>query len=645
MTPDLLTAVDEPITFCRYGRWLLRRQLRAFAQEIAAVRSAEGPEAVHRMRVASRRIRAALPLFSGCFGRSRVDGWRRSFRAITRALGEARDLDVQIEFIQEYRDRYFPGEKGQEFLGRIGYCYADLRGRSKTGPALHAGRLYPRIKTLVRYLATPERKDPISRDPVPGGGQPEKRGQGIACLLLRLHQKRALAQRSIEDAVIKIGDSGIIEEIHQHLYDVAEGKPGDRTRVDRKVYLKALSAIISKMHDLLVLEPFLADPADKARHHEFRILVKRLRYTLEAFGQLYADRLKEYVTCLKEIQDILGEIHDCDVWMEMLPRFLEEEKGRIEEFFGENSFFNEIEPDITELLSFVTKRRNDLFEAMTVQWNTLVRDRVFERLVASLESYAGIPLIDASLWHETRTSGEAPPQKNMYAVIGTLKADTAYLDKFEERVREHGATCNLLSGCLTLPGGPTAPRYERVREGPYISVACRKVQKIAADEDILDDRRERTGKSRVRSPKRWARLHPSDQQYLASLPPMLRIRDGSRVIRVIGDRILKKSQVESLLLSDTGLGVLTRLFPADVLIFGDMGTWHTGTAGSSLVIQAGNSGPGSGKHPSGFCMLRITPPSVDFVPVETPGVAFERTGSKENTTETSGSPGETADLK
>lgn len=645
MAPDPFTGVDEPITFCRYGRWLLRRQLRAFAQEISAVRSADDPEAVHRMRVASRRMRAALPLFSDCFGTSRVDGWRHSFRAITRALGEARDLDVQIGFVEEYRDRYFPGEKGQEFLGRIGYCYADLRGRSKTGPALHSGRLFPKIKTLVNYLANPSLKAPLSQAPVSGGGQPENKGQGIACLLLRLHQKRALAQRSIEDAVIKIVESGVIEEIQQHLYDVAQGKPNDRTRVDRKVYLWALSAIIGKIHDLLLMEPFLAFPDEKARHHEFRILVKRLRYTLEAFGQLYADRLKEYVNCLKEIQDILGEIHDCDVWMEMLPRFLEEEKGRIEVFFGEDTFFKEIEPDITELLSFVTKRRKDLFDAMTTRWNTMVRERVFERLIASLESYAGIPLIDAETWHQARASGEGPSQKKGYAVIGSLKADTAYLDLLEGRAREHGATCNLVAGCLTLPGGPELPRYGRVRDGPYISAACRRVQKISGDADSHDDRKDRPGKTRQHSVKRWARLHPSDQQFFMSLPPMLRIRDGSRLIRIISDRILKKRQVEALLATETGLGVITRLFAADVLIFGEMGTWHTGTAGSTLVIRAGDSGPGSGRHPSGFCILRLNPPSVDFVPIEVPAVPVERAGSQEEKTETSGPPGDTADLQ
>jgi CHAD domain-containing protein len=56
-------------------------------------------ERVHDMRVATRRLRAALEIFEACFPPKR---WRRALKrvkALADALGERRDRDVAIEFL------------------------------------------------------------------------------------------------------------------------------------------------------------------------------------------------------------------------------------------------------------------------------------------------------------------------------------------------------------------------------------------------------------------------------------------------------------------------------------------------------------------------------------------------------------------
>ncbi len=50
-----------------------------------------------------------------------------------------------------------------------------------------------------------------------------------------------------------------------------------------------------------------------------RIGAKHLRYTLEIFEELYGSRIKPYIEEMKNIQDQLGNIHDLDVWIEMIP--------------------------------------------------------------------------------------------------------------------------------------------------------------------------------------------------------------------------------------------------------------------------------------------------------------------------------------
>ncbi|MDP3565474.1 MAG: CHAD domain-containing protein, partial [Methanoregula sp.] len=96
----------EPVrAACYFGNARLLPLLEAFAKETEGVRAAEDIEYIHRMRVASRRLRAALPLFATCFPVKNYNRWSEEIRNITRALGEARDTDVQIAYLTKYQKR------------------------------------------------------------------------------------------------------------------------------------------------------------------------------------------------------------------------------------------------------------------------------------------------------------------------------------------------------------------------------------------------------------------------------------------------------------------------------------------------------------------------------------------------------------
>ena len=73
--------------------FLIRRRLRALAHALPAAHGGDAA-AVHQARVATRRLREALPLvLRGARGR-RI---RRQVRRLTRALGPVRELDVALE--------------------------------------------------------------------------------------------------------------------------------------------------------------------------------------------------------------------------------------------------------------------------------------------------------------------------------------------------------------------------------------------------------------------------------------------------------------------------------------------------------------------------------------------------------------------
>jgi CHAD domain-containing protein len=60
-------------------------------------------EPLHDMRVATRRLRAALEVFKPCFPRKRHRSALKRVKALADALGERRDRDVSIEFLEAFR--------------------------------------------------------------------------------------------------------------------------------------------------------------------------------------------------------------------------------------------------------------------------------------------------------------------------------------------------------------------------------------------------------------------------------------------------------------------------------------------------------------------------------------------------------------
>ena len=99
--------VDESI--CVFGSGAILRHTGAMRAEMAGVREAKDIEYVHRMRVASRRLRTALAIFPRCLPSKKLNNWQKEIRAITKALGAARDTDVQLELLERiYRGAPLP---------------------------------------------------------------------------------------------------------------------------------------------------------------------------------------------------------------------------------------------------------------------------------------------------------------------------------------------------------------------------------------------------------------------------------------------------------------------------------------------------------------------------------------------------------
>ena len=88
-----------------YCKKIISLYLKHFLKGRKEVLDSSDIEFVHRMRVASRRLRAALSVFESILPTKMVKIWKGEIGKIGRVLGIARQLDVQIKFLDATKKR------------------------------------------------------------------------------------------------------------------------------------------------------------------------------------------------------------------------------------------------------------------------------------------------------------------------------------------------------------------------------------------------------------------------------------------------------------------------------------------------------------------------------------------------------------
>jgi CHAD domain-containing protein len=121
---------------------------RELAQHSAGVLDVGDIERVHDMRVATRRLRAALEVFEPCFPRKRLKAALRDVKEVADALGERRDRDVAIAALEQFASALpAPDRPG------VGSLVAELRGeQSDANEALAPFVSRERLERLTEQL-------------------------------------------------------------------------------------------------------------------------------------------------------------------------------------------------------------------------------------------------------------------------------------------------------------------------------------------------------------------------------------------------------------------------------------------------------------------------------------------------------------
>ena len=306
-------------SFCFFGTQVLQKRLQALTREIGGVREAEDLEYVHRMRVASRRLRAAFSIFEPCFPAAQMSRWVRRVKRITRALGAARDTDVQIAFVDQ-------------------------------------------------FLA---------------GLESQRERRGVERLLLRLRQRREALQSDVIRTLDRLESSGVLKEMEETLLQrLVEARVNQTPETSPWMYRRACEMITLRLEEMLAYEVYIHQPEHVTQLHSMRIAAKRLRYTMEIFEPLYDGELKPFIQTVKTLQEMLGDIHDADVWAEQLPAFVAEERVRTREYCGTEAPVRRLLPGIEALRADRQAFRQARYRDFLAFWKEQTRDDAWGRLRA-----------------------------------------------------------------------------------------------------------------------------------------------------------------------------------------------------------------------------------------------------------------------
>lgn len=281
------------------------------------------PEGVHDIRVASRRVRSALRDFAPYLHKAKLSASVRQLKQIADKLGVVRDYDVAIIALEKLQ--------------------------TKSTPEIASG--------LQRIIDAQKAK----RDPA------------------RKELARALSHKTISE--LKANFLQAVEALV--LPPTSEKTKPRRTRKSGTSYkVFARATLLKRIKELERLSTNLYEPQKVEPLHEMRIAAKRLRYALELFAQCWGESLSVFSRQVAQLQSSLGEIHDCDLWIEHFGKRLGRERRKAPE-----AATSQDERDaMIWLLSHFSRFRTKHFRAALARWHEWEAKDFCNRLSATLRT-------------------------------------------------------------------------------------------------------------------------------------------------------------------------------------------------------------------------------------------------------------------
>ena len=278
---------------------------------------------VHDMRVATRRLRSAARDFAPHMRRGRLDNVIDDLRELAEVLGSVRDLDVAISALQKLA--------------------AD---------------------------APPELAD------------------GVLGIAEEREQQREEARRALVESL----SAEAIDDFRQEFTTAVDRatRPRRPRKADSLFVIEPSFRTVSQIvalrlwQELKDRSPCLRRPFKVKPLHRMRISAKRLRYALELFTQCWGSDLADFAEEIAEIQGELGNLHDCDVWIDSLGAYLRDADQRDRRDDGAAGSTGR--DAAVWLLSHFTEKRTHNYNDALARWYEWERRDFGARLAACVET-------------------------------------------------------------------------------------------------------------------------------------------------------------------------------------------------------------------------------------------------------------------
>jgi CHAD domain-containing protein len=167
-----IPGIGEDDAFAAVASRVVEVRWREVADAADGVLDLEDIERLHAMRVATRRLRAALEVFEPCFPRKRYRRALGEVKELADALGERRDRDVTLEALDRFAEELGPADRPgvNSFAAALRREQADAN--RSVAPHVRAERIAELGERLTDLVGAAAARAPASAAPSTNGGDP-----------------------------------------------------------------------------------------------------------------------------------------------------------------------------------------------------------------------------------------------------------------------------------------------------------------------------------------------------------------------------------------------------------------------------------------------------------------------------------------
>lgn len=259
-------------------------------------------EDIHDLRVASRRLREGLALFAPCYPPAQIVRLGKRFRRVTRALGAIRNTDEALLFFTPLAEEL--GDPCRVELERILVAFREERNRE--------------LDQLRGAL-------------------------------------REFAPRPLHRRYLRVVSAPALFTL-----------PDNPVDIFAPLSVFAREAIDAGLAAVMELVPQARRAGEIEAQHRLRIALKHFRYRAEILSGLFDADFPELRDQLKAYQDVLGRMHDLDVFAGII------RDAHLSDLPGET------------IKNAIATRRDGLFTEFTVMLDTMPPEKIGERLRSAL---------------------------------------------------------------------------------------------------------------------------------------------------------------------------------------------------------------------------------------------------------------------